>query len=96
VNPILGKGSGSFKLRCPGLVLEEEFKGSTGSTVPSSPTLMQVAVRIHEVGLTYSEYFHSQLQQGVLVLGLYRLVRQQDHSFFCVMTNPMKVRGSRV
>lgn len=51
---------------------------------------MQVAVRSHEVGLTYHEYFQQQLQQGVLVLGLYRLVRQQGHSFFCVMTNPLK------
>ena len=90
-NTSLGKGSSSFDKRCPSLFLEEALNSSSSGTGASAATLMQVAVRSHEVGLTYHEYFHQQLQQRVLVLGLYRLVRQQDHSFFCVMTNPLKV-----
>ena len=97
----LGKGSTTYYKRCPRSSVEESINSgsssSSSSTGPSAATLMQVAVRGHEVGLMYHEYFQQQLQQGVLVLGLYRLVRQQDHFFFCVMTNPLKVRwfGSR-
>jgi hypothetical protein len=68
----------------------------TSSDSPKSneaPTLMQLPVSAPSGGasMTYTQLFHDLLREkDMLLLGLYRPVKQQRGCFYCVLTNPGK------